>query len=66
MDLIRFLAQRVFLPLSRLREGFDCSAIVRELQSSQFLSLDELRDRQFAKIKILLKESYENVPYYRG
>lgn len=66
MDLIRLLAQHVFLPLSRRREGFDCSPIVRELEASQFLSLDEIRERQFEQIKKLLKYSYENVPYYRG
>ena len=66
MDLIRFLAQRVFLPLSRRREGFDCSSIVRELEATQYLSLDKIRERQFDKIKKLLKKSYENVPYYRA
>ena len=66
MDLIRFLAQRVFLPLSRRREGFDCSPIVRHLEASQYLSADKIRERQFEQIRKLLKDSYEHVPYYRG
>ncbi len=66
MDLIRLLAQNIFIPLSRRREGFNTSEIVRELERSQFLSLDEIRNRQFAKIKDLLNEAYEFVPYYRA
>ena len=65
MDLIRPLAQHIFLPLSRRREGFDCSPIVRELEASQFLSPEEIRDNQFSRIIQLLTDAYQHVPYYR-
>ncbi|MDH3891775.1 MAG: phenylacetate--CoA ligase family protein [candidate division Zixibacteria bacterium] len=66
MDLIRFLAQRLFLPLSRRREGFDSSSIVRQLEKSQYLSLEEIRGRQFQRLKTLLENAYDHVPYYRA
>jgi len=38
---------------------------IKELEYNQWLSLDELKELQWQKLKRLIKYSYENVDYYR-
>ncbi len=65
MDLIKPLAQNVFLPLSYRREGFDILPRLRELEESQYWSSDQIQDLQWRRLKRLLAAAYEHVPYYR-
>lgn len=64
MDIIKTLAQNVFLPLSYYREGFDIMPRWRELEKSQYYSEDQMHDLQWIRLKALLIEAYEQVPYY--
>ncbi|MFH1688197.1 MAG: phenylacetate--CoA ligase family protein [bacterium] len=64
MDLIKILAQRVSLPFSYYREGFDIMPRWRELEKSQYFSEDEMHDLQWRRLKTLLSDAYVNVPYY--
>ena len=45
--------------------GREISRNLRELRQTQWLSPEELRAMQFAKIKQLLQHAFERVPYYR-
>lgn len=65
MDLIKPLAQHVFLPISYRREGFDIIPRLQQLEKSQYWSADQLRDLQWQRLRRLLKEAYDHVPYYR-
>ena len=64
MDLLKILAQRVFLPLSRKREGFGVVPIFNELQRTQYLPPEQLKELQWERLRNLLREAYDNVPYY--
>jgi len=40
--------------------------VLGELNKTQWLSQDELRELQWKKLKILLRHAYKNVPYYHS
>lgn len=65
MDLIKPLAQHIFIPLSYHREGFDISARLGNLEESQYWSADQIQHLQWRRLQHLLAEAYEHVPYYR-
>ncbi|MFC1620947.1 phenylacetate--CoA ligase family protein [Candidatus Omnitrophota bacterium] len=48
-----------------LRQGKMFRRLVSELEKSQYYSEQELRSLQNEKFRIIIKHSYENVPYYR-
>src|SRR5258708_7349204 len=50
-------------PLRRYIQGY--SVYLRKLRKSQWLSADEMRAEQLSKLKALLRDAAENVPYYR-
>ena len=53
------------LKFKLLREGRMFRKLVSELEKSQYYSEQELRNLQNEKFRIIIKHSYENVPYYR-
>ncbi|MDP8230599.1 MAG: hypothetical protein P9L93_05795 [Candidatus Gorgyraea atricola] len=53
------------LKFKLLREGRMFQRLVSELEKSQYYSEEELRNLQNEKFRIIIKHSYENVPYYR-
>jgi phenylacetate-CoA ligase len=64
VDLIKPLAQHIFIPLSYYREGFDIVPQVRALEKSQYFSADERHDQQWRRLSRILKLAYDDVPYY--
>ena len=52
-------------PAVRQRYALGYWIYIRRLRRSQWRTTDELRAEQFAKLQSLLRDAYENVPYYR-
>jgi phenylacetate-CoA ligase len=65
MDAMSFLSRRVIHPLWALKEGSSHLKYLREYEKTQFLSLSELRELQWSRLKALLEHAYLNVPFYR-
>ncbi len=53
------------LAFKLLREGLTFKGALSSLEKSQYYSREELRELQSEKLKLIIKHSYENVPYYR-
>lgn len=56
--------KRIILPLSDLVLKRSISKQLKFLEKSQWWSLEELEKFQNERLKVLIKHSYENVPYY--
>ena len=65
MDALSFLSKKVIHPLWAVKEGSSHLKYLREYEKTQFLSLSELRELQWARLKLLLGHAYSNVPFYR-
>lgn len=66
MSIYQKLVEKVFLPLSLWRSGeSDQIRYWKEFERTQYLSLDELRDLQWQRLRPLLQHAYDNCPYYR-
>ena len=65
MDALSFLSTKVIHPLWALKEGSSHLKYLREYERTQFLSLHELREMQWKRLKALLDHTYLNVPFYR-
>jgi len=59
------IASMVLFPIHERIKGHDTIDIYRFLQSTQFLTRDELIELQCQKLKNLLIYASENVPYYK-
>jgi phenylacetate-CoA ligase len=46
------------------KNRFEFFKILNELKKSQYYSTEELKDIQLRKLRLLIKYSYDNVPYY--
>jgi phenylacetate-CoA ligase len=65
MALYSQLVRKVFLPLSLWRAGETAQLrYLREFERTQFLSLDELRDLQWRRLRVLLEHAYRQCPFY--
>ncbi|MCC6421207.1 MAG: phenylacetate--CoA ligase family protein [Gemmataceae bacterium] len=66
MDLRQRLARHLVYPLSLWRSG-DLATLryLREFERTQYLSPEELRDRQLELLRGLLDHAYQNCPFYR-
>ncbi len=62
--MLSWLSKNIFYPLWDLKERSIKLSILKELQKSQWLSEDELRQRQWERIKIILNYAYGNCEYY--
>ena len=51
--------------IKRLRAGRSFRKVLEELEQSQWLSRDRLRELQNAKLRRIVSHAYEQVPYYR-
>lgn len=69
-DSFRYVAHSAFLSakgyaIKRLRAGKEFYKVLAELEQSQWLSSDQLRAMQNARLRGIIKHAYQNVPYYR-
>jgi phenylacetate-CoA ligase len=65
MDVLSLLSRKVIHPLWALKEGSSHLRYLKEYEKTQFLSLSQLRELQWARLKVLLEHAYLNVPFYR-
>lgn len=59
------LVSKVLFPLHEKLKGHTTVAIRREMERSQWLGIDEIRERQVERLRGLLHHCKEHVPYYR-
>ena len=65
MNIYTPLCRNVVAPLWALKESSQYLRHLKLLEASQYLTLDEIRINQLARLKALLVHSYKNSPYYR-
>lgn len=65
MDFMRPISRYFLTPIYSLKEKSRLLKNLKELEQSQWLSVDELQNRQLQKLKIVLVHAYETVEYYR-
>lgn len=66
MSLYAGLVRHVTFPMSLWRRGESATLrYLREFDSTQWLSADELRDLQWSRLQALLSHAHERCPYYR-
>ncbi len=65
MTLRSFIAKKISYPLQDLANGTSIQATLKELNKSQYWSLEKQKEFQFEKFLQLLHHSVANVPYYR-
>jgi phenylacetate-CoA ligase len=58
------LAKKLYLLGAKLRDE-KIAEYLEELEKTQWLSADELRKRQWDKLKILIDYAYKNAPFYK-
>lgn len=64
MSLYNFLDEYLFLPVGDLVNGSQVVTELRRMRRNDFLSEDEIRHIQNAKLQKLIVHCYETVPYY--
>jgi phenylacetate-CoA ligase len=66
MDLYKQIVRRTFIPLALWRAGETRAlAYLREFERTQYLSLEELREIQFRRLRALLEHAHANCSFYR-
>ncbi len=60
-----FFARQVLAPVFDICRGTHTIRCLKELEVSQWWSRDKILELQNARLRLLLKQAYENVPYYR-
>ncbi|PKK84301.1 MAG: hypothetical protein CVT49_04010 [candidate division Zixibacteria bacterium HGW-Zixibacteria-1] len=65
MDLLGILSRKLFIPFYNRRHGLDTSPYVPNLMKSQYLSEEQIREKQWKDISKLLHFVYENNEFYR-
>jgi len=64
-DLFSSLVRTAIYPLHERLVGRKTMKFVRELDWSQWMAPDDIRCLQSAKLKVLLRHAWHNVPFYR-
>jgi len=64
MSFNNLITEKIILPLSDLAFHQTITKHFNFLQKSQWWSIEELKEYQNKKLRILIKHAYENVPYY--
>lgn len=64
-NLYELFHKHVIHPLCTWKDGEYSAPYVRELERTQFLSPEEIRDLQFRRLGKLLRASYEFCPFYK-
>ncbi len=64
MKLYNSILQRIFIPPAERITGVRFMPILKEMSKSQWLSPEEIRELQEKKLRSIIKNAYENVPYY--
>lgn len=65
MDLLKPVVKHLTFDFFLRRDGYRVDPFVKELDSSQFLSVDQIRDIQLQKLIRLLSFCRDNNPFYR-
>lgn len=66
LDVVRLAAQKLFLPLSYRREGFDIIARTHELEETQYYPCERLRELRWRRLREILEVAHRSVPYYQA
>ena len=65
MDLYSKCMQRLILPAVARVSNIKLWDEYKDMMRAEELSLDELKQIQFSKLKKIIHHAYENVPFYR-
>jgi phenylacetate-CoA ligase len=63
-DIIRPIAKNIIFPLIILREKSSTLKHLAEMEITQFLSAEEIRNLQLERLKKLMVHAYKNCPFY--
>ena len=58
--------RRIVFPLQERLKGKNTHVVLKELESSQWLSKNQIQELQFGRLKTHLEFAYQYVPYYRS
>src|SRR5438552_12990673 len=61
-----FIAKRVVFDLQERIKGKNTNTVLKELEKSQWLPANRIREIQFDQLKKHLEFAYRHVPYYRS
>lgn len=64
-DLYTKAVSNIIFPLHERLKGHDTVQVRRRLEVSQWWSWDKLEALQFERLRALLRDAYQSVPYYR-
>lgn len=65
MNCYEYLVQKIGMPIAERATGWPVSKYLRELEESQWWSLQQLQELQNEKLRKMIKHAYDTVPYYR-
>ncbi len=60
----RRLVKNIFFPLDQRLKGFSILSALRELERTQWFTIEEMRVFQLQKLRNLIRHAYDNIPYY--
>lgn len=63
--MLTWLSRNLFYPLWDIKDGSIRMKTLRELEKTQWLQEEKLKDKQWKKLKDILKYAYENCEYYK-
>ena len=59
-----YFVRKIVAPLWALKDRSRRFSYLKQLEKTQFLSERELKERQWRRLKSLLKHAYENTTYF--
>lgn len=65
MDLYSPMAKHFVHPIWAFKDGEKHLSLWRELEQSQYWSLEDLQQLQMARLKLMLSHAYNNCPFYK-
>jgi phenylacetate-CoA ligase len=63
--MVKFTSRFIVYPIYELISGRRILSKLAELEETQWLSREDVKQHQWAKLQALLTHAYENVPFYR-
>jgi phenylacetate-CoA ligase len=65
MSMLTWLSKHVFFPLWEVKDGAHRRQYLRELSASQWLDTEQLRERQWDKVREVVGYAFRHCSYYR-
>ncbi|MCP4706398.1 MAG: phenylacetate--CoA ligase family protein [candidate division Zixibacteria bacterium] len=66
MDVFEKISRNLIIPIYNRKYGIRYYDILKQLQKSQFLPIETIRENQWTKIKSILEHSYSNNTFYQN